>query len=236
MTRLTLVMALLVLATFLLAPGLVSANPSSEPSGLGSSAVLAAIQQAKLTAADGAANDLFGDSVSISGDTLVVGAVLDDDKGSGSGSVYVFVGVPSKLAFTVQPSDTAAGGQVSPFVKVEVQDASGNTVTSSTASVTVALGTVPTSGAKLSGTTTVEVSNGVGAFSLLSIDRGSNGFTLTASAPGLTGATSASFNVTGSSAAPVPSLTQWGVIGMAGLFAVLVLLAAKRRTLAYRRA
>ena len=34
------------------------------------------IQQAKLTADDGAANDLFGRSVAISGDTALVGAIL----------------------------------------------------------------------------------------------------------------------------------------------------------------
>ena len=44
MTRLTMVLALLVLVTLLLAPGLVSASPSSEPGAKGSSAVLAAIQ------------------------------------------------------------------------------------------------------------------------------------------------------------------------------------------------
>ena len=48
-------------------------------------------QQAKLTADDGDADDLFGDSVSIAGDTAVVGARLDDDNGSYSGSAYVFV-------------------------------------------------------------------------------------------------------------------------------------------------
>ena len=47
-------------------------------------------QVAKLTAADGAADDYFGRSVSISGDTLVVGAFCDDDKGFCSGSAYVF--------------------------------------------------------------------------------------------------------------------------------------------------
>jgi len=41
---------------------------------------------AKLTASDPAINDLFGYSVSISGDTVVVGAIGDDDKGS----AYVF--------------------------------------------------------------------------------------------------------------------------------------------------
>ena len=47
-------------------------------------------QQAKLLAADGAANDGFGYSVAISGDTVLIGAYGDDDKGSDSGSVYVF--------------------------------------------------------------------------------------------------------------------------------------------------
>ncbi|REJ76430.1 MAG: hypothetical protein DWQ47_12560 [Acidobacteria bacterium] len=44
----------------------------------------------KLTASDAAATDNFGRSVSISGDTLVVGAHLDDDTASESGSAYVF--------------------------------------------------------------------------------------------------------------------------------------------------
>ena len=47
-------------------------------------------QVAKLTADDGAASDGFGISVSIDGDTVVVGAHADDDKGSQSGSAYVF--------------------------------------------------------------------------------------------------------------------------------------------------
>ena len=47
-------------------------------------------QVAKLTADDGAASDRFGESVSIDGSTIVIGAHGDDDKGSGSGSAYVF--------------------------------------------------------------------------------------------------------------------------------------------------
>ena len=49
------------------------------------------MQQAKLTASDAAANDQFGYSVALSGDTAVVGAYQDDDAGSNSGSAYVFV-------------------------------------------------------------------------------------------------------------------------------------------------
>jgi len=48
-------------------------------------------EQQKLTASDGTVNDYFSYSVSISGDTAIVGAHGDDDRGSGSGSAYVFV-------------------------------------------------------------------------------------------------------------------------------------------------
>ena len=47
-------------------------------------------QVAKLMAGDGAALDYFGLSVSIDGDTVVIGAYGDDDDGSSSGSAYVF--------------------------------------------------------------------------------------------------------------------------------------------------
>ena len=47
-------------------------------------------QKAKLIASDGAASDEFGSSVAVSGDTVVVGAYLDDDNGDDSGSAYVF--------------------------------------------------------------------------------------------------------------------------------------------------
>ncbi|MBI2916825.1 MAG: S8 family serine peptidase [Chloroflexi bacterium] len=49
-------------------------------------------QQAKLTASDAAANDYFGVSVAIDGDTIVVGAYMDDNSGvNNAGSAYVFV-------------------------------------------------------------------------------------------------------------------------------------------------
>ena len=48
------------------------------------------VEEIKLTAADAAPNDNFGTGVSISGDQLVVGARRDDDRGSDSGSAYIF--------------------------------------------------------------------------------------------------------------------------------------------------
>ena len=47
-------------------------------------------QQAQLLASDGADQDLFGSSVSISGDYCLIGAFSDNDDGSSSGSAYVF--------------------------------------------------------------------------------------------------------------------------------------------------
>jgi FG-GAP repeat len=46
-------------------------------------------QQAKLLPNDGAAGDLFG-SPAIDGDTILIGAGLDDDNGENSGSAYIF--------------------------------------------------------------------------------------------------------------------------------------------------
>lgn len=47
-------------------------------------------QQQKLTASDGTTRQWFGNSVSISGDTAVIGAQIDDEKGLYSGAAYVF--------------------------------------------------------------------------------------------------------------------------------------------------
>jgi hypothetical protein len=47
-------------------------------------------EQAKITASDGTADNWFGCSVAISGDYAVVGAYMDDDAGSWSGSAYIY--------------------------------------------------------------------------------------------------------------------------------------------------
>lgn len=67
-------------------------------------------QQAKLTASDGAAVDLFGYSVALSGDTILIGARFDDDDimGVDSGSVYVFT--RSGTTWSQQVKLTAADG------------------------------------------------------------------------------------------------------------------------------
>ncbi|MEX0785839.1 MAG: FG-GAP repeat protein [Dehalococcoidia bacterium] len=65
-------------------------------------------EQAKLTASDGAAGDEFGYAVSVSGDTALVGAYLDDDNGADSGSAYVYASLAP--APTVTPTPPPVGG------------------------------------------------------------------------------------------------------------------------------
>jgi FG-GAP repeat protein len=67
-------------------------------------------EQQKLTATDGTGGDGFGGSVSISGDTVVVGAQWDNDEGFQSGSAYVFV--RSGLIWTEQQKLTATDAGV----------------------------------------------------------------------------------------------------------------------------
>lgn len=71
------------------------------------------VQQAKLLPGDGAAQDRFGYSVSLSGDTALVGAFLDDDKGSSSGSAYVFT--RNGNAWTQQAKLVAADGAANDY-------------------------------------------------------------------------------------------------------------------------
>jgi len=64
--------------------------------------------EARLTAPDAAYMDYFGHEVDISGDTIAVGARLDDDMGGDSGSVYVFTRTGS--TWTLQQKLTASDG------------------------------------------------------------------------------------------------------------------------------
>ena len=80
------------------------------------------IQQIKLTAGDGAADDQFGNSVAIYGDTIVVGAPGDDDNGYISGSAYVFARPESGWA-DMPPETaklTASDGAAGDFVGYSV--------------------------------------------------------------------------------------------------------------------
>ncbi|HYU00563.1 MAG TPA: hypothetical protein VEK85_09300, partial [Gemmatimonadales bacterium] len=115
--------------------------------------------------------------------------------GGTSSDFNIAAGAATQLAFTVQPSNAVAGRTISPAVQVSARDAQGNLVTGFAGSVTVALGTNPSSGT-LAGTTTVPAVSGVATFGTLSVDKVGTGYTLTAATTGLTGTTSNSFNIT----------------------------------------
>ena len=119
--------------------------------------------------------------------------------GTTSASFAITAGTATKLLFTVQPTTTTSGKTISPSVKVTATDALGNTNSTFSGNVTVAIGHNP-SGGKLGGTVTVAAFGGLATFSTLSIDKAGTGYSLTAAATGLTGTTSAPFDITAGSA------------------------------------
>ena len=138
-------------------------------------------------------------SINKSGTGYTLTAASAGVTGATSSGFNITAGAPSKLAFVQGPSNVVAGSSISPSVTVAVEDAAGNTVTTSSAAVTVAVGTNP-SGGTLSGTTTVNAVSGIATFSTLSLDKAGTGYTLAASSGALTGSMSGSFNVTPGSA------------------------------------
>ncbi len=115
----------------------------------------------------------------------------------------------SKLAVSTQPPSSIAAGTTFSIV-VKAEDKYNNFVTSYTGNVSLALSTNPTL-AKLYGTTTVSVINGVASFSGLYIETAATGYVITASAAGgaaLTPISSSSFNVTADAASHLVVIDQ----------------------------
>jgi hypothetical protein len=83
------------------------------------------VQQAELTAADGAASGILGGSVAVSGDTIVAGA---QNQNAGRGAVYVFVRPASGWANATQTAElTATDGAANDSFGASVA-ISGNTI------------------------------------------------------------------------------------------------------------
>lgn len=146
--------------------------------------------------------------------------------GTTSTAFNILVGPASQLAFTVQPSSAIAGASISPAVQVTAYDAGGNLATGYSGSVTVAIGTNP-DGGTLSGTTSVSAASGVASFSTLSINLATTGYTLNASASGLTGATSSSFTISPGAASQLAFTSQPTNTGSMSLFSPTILVSAE---------
>ncbi len=107
------------------------------------------------------------------------------------------------LSISQQPSANVDRG-ANFSVEVQVLDSSNNLVADSTAPVTMQIGADPSNGtASLAGGASANASRGVKTFNTLQLNKSGNGYTLTASSPGLGSATTSSFNVNG---APVLSI------------------------------
>ena len=68
------------------------------------------VEQPKLTSRDGVAGDRFGHSLALSGNTVLIGAVNDDDLGRDSGAAYIFTRDESTSLWSEQAKLTASDG------------------------------------------------------------------------------------------------------------------------------
>ena len=192
------------------APGAVAVVVVSPASASLSS--VGATQQFTATANDAFANVVPGqtfDWTSLNTGVATVGATtgLATAVANGSATIQAAVGpivgtaaltvgqAATQLAFTTQPGNAVAGGTIAPAVQVTARDANSNPVATFTGNVSIAIGTNPASGT-LAGTTTVAAVGGVATFGDLGINNAGTGYTLLATATGLTAGTSATFNIT----------------------------------------
>jgi hypothetical protein len=140
--------------------------------------------------------------IAVSSTVNAIAVLAGASSGVASSTLTITSALPAaKLAFLQQPSNALTGATMSPAVTVAVQDSNGNTVTSATNPVTLAL----TSGSGLTGTLTATPKNGVATFSNLSIGTAGS-YTLSATSPSLTSATSAGFSITAGTTGPAAKL------------------------------
>ena len=107
-------------------------------------------------------------------------------------------GAAVQLGFTQQPNGGTGGVAWTTQPKVAIQDALGNTVTSSSASVTLAItaGTGNAGGVLTCTANPKAAASGIVTFAGCKINLAGSGYTLTATAAGLTTTTSSTFNIT----------------------------------------
>lgn len=117
---------------------------------------------------------------------------------NGGGTAFRVAFPPARIVITQGPVSATAGAAMTPALRVEAQDASGNLLGSFAGTVTVALGANPAT-ATLGGTLAVSAVDGIATFGDITVDRAGTALTLVASSGALAD-TSAAFNVVSSSA------------------------------------
>lgn len=123
-------------------------------------------------------------------------------------------GAPAKLAITTQPASSVTAGSTLPSITVGLRDQFGNAATGTNA-VTLDFGTNP-GGGLLGGTRTQNAVAGTATFSDLSILKAGVGYTLVASASGLTSATTSAFTVVAGAPANMDIVQGNNASGVAG--------------------
>jgi len=155
---------------------------SSSPAGVSGTLTVAAV--------NGVAT--FDDLVLNATGPYTLTAAASGLAGVTSSATTIVAGTANMLVFTSAPSTGAAGTALTP-VTVRVEDANGNLVNGSSASVTIS-----STPAGVGGTLTVNAVNGIATFNNL-IFTASGSYTLSAASSGLTGATSGLTGITSGS-------------------------------------
>jgi hypothetical protein len=148
-----------------------------------------------------------GLNINLAGTGYTLQATATSLTSATSNAFNISAGAASQLAFTTEPSSAQAGASLG-GIAVTVEDADGNKVASSSASITLAIANNAGPGGALSGTVTVNASSGVATFPGLSINIAGSGYTLSAAATSLSGATSSAFNISAGTASKLVFSTQ----------------------------
>ncbi len=141
-----------------------------------------------------------------SGYTLTASAVGVNS--TTSNTFNISPNVKTQIVIITEPTNTIYSTAITPAIDVEIQDAYGNKTTD-TDTITLAMGTDPSAGsAILTGTLPVAAVNGAASFSDIAIDTVGSSYTLTASAAGLTTATTTNFDIEPGAATQIIITTQ----------------------------
>ena len=111
-------------------------------------------------------------------------------------TVTIEPGPAAKLAFKQQPTDVKVNQAVVPAVQVVIQDQFGNTVTSATSTIALAVDPTTGSGVSITGQGSISSVNGVATFSSLTFGQLKAGIKITAAGASLPPVLSAAFNIT----------------------------------------
>jgi len=117
-------------------------------------------------------------------------------------------GAATRLVILDEPTNSIAGNAVTPVVRVAIQDAGGNTVTTATDAIAVAILNNPGGAGVLQGPASVNAVAGIATFNALRIDQAAAGYTLRFTSGALASDTSAAFTVAPGAAVALAFATQ----------------------------